>query len=571
MILKLFTSNRSTLTIPPSTVTYIFRDPFSSLVPASRTIDTLGTDAFLIEAMSVFTSIYRQTLGRVVSSHVQNTQPGTTPKKRKLEAQDNNDNETISRRRKREGSDEDKEIITKKRRINEGSYAPIVDGETYESTAIEAPLGSHEDHRHASTYREADRYLMPPPPLTPMKTRVISRLVEEGSRRVSMDMDSVSQFSLGTRATQQKAPDEAINDYDMERARRHAAATSLPANSGVWERGEKELFFHLSYRGFEPLLPRNWMKDFPTMPLSLYEREDEEEPPLIQVHKTNGEFRAIRELRELLDIGKNVRDKVLSSPGVKREGLIEKAMRKYVSWALGDVGIKPSTSANAITPLPIHVVVKLKSRQTTTDCLLEMKQKLHALRTRHCRARDIQASVERHRDNYETPESEEETWIADSSEDDLPVLYGIMICKSILAIFTLNSRTPAPRMVSSWPSVLDDSRPSPAATESIHSNAIGSVTSTEANLRLKRSILANGGEQELEDDSASDPRFISDFDFSDSAKDVWNALVIAIVAMQIRRDMLLLNEGHQGNDSLEDIRAGIEENSIMDIDDDPDA
>lgn len=506
-----------------------------------------------------------------MSSPLQNTQSPTS-KKRRFEAQDNNDNEPISRRRKREDSDENKDIITKKRRVDEDYYAPIVDGETYESTAIEALSGNYEDHRDASVYREADQILMPPPPLTPMKTRIVSRIIEHDGRRASMDMDSVSQFSLGTKATQQRTPDEAINDYDMERARRHAAATTLPANSGVWESGEKELFFHLSYRGFEPLLPRNWMKDFPTMPLSVYERDDEEEPSLIQVHKTNGEFRAIRELRELLDMGKNVRDKVLSSPGVKREGLIEKATKKYISWALGDVGIKLSTSANALSPLPIHVVVKLKSRQTTTDCLLEMKQKLHALRTRHCRARNIHASVERHQSSYETPESEGETWIAESSEDDLPVLYGIMICKSILAIFTLNSRTPAPKTASSWPSVRDDYRTSPAATESTYGNAIKSVTCTEANLQFKRSILPNAEEgAELEDDSASDPRFISDFDFSDPAKDVWNALVIAIVAMQIRRDMLLLDEGRQGNDSLEDIRAGIEENSIMDIDDDPDA
>jgi len=507
-----------------------------------------------------------------MASPLQNVQPGNTSKKRKFEAQNNNDNETISRRRKREVSDEDKDIISKKRRVDEDYYAPIVDGETYESTAIEAPSAYHEGHRDPSIYRDADRSLMPPPPLTPMKTRFVSHITENDGRRASMEMDSVSQFSLGTKATPQRASDEAINDYDMERARRHAAATTLPLNSGVWERGEKELFFHLSYRGFEPLLPRNWMKDFPTMPLSLYERDDEEEPPLIQAHKTNGEFRAIRELRELLDVGKNVRDKVLSSPGVKREGLIEKATKKYISWALGDVGIKLSTSANAISPLPIHVVVKLKPRQTTTQCLLEMKQKLHALRARHCRARNIHASVERHQSSYETPESEEETWIAESSEDDLPVLYGIMICKSILAIFTLNSRTPAPKTASSWPSVHHDYRLSPAATDSTYGNAMESVTSTEANLRLKQSILPNAEEGlELEDDSASDPRFITDFDFSDPAKDVWNALVIAIVAMQIRRDILLLDEGRQSKDSLEDIRAGIEENSIMDIDDDPDA
>lgn len=80
-------------------------------------------------------------------------------------------------------------------------------------------------------------------------------------------------------------------------------------------------------------------------------------------------------------------------------------------------------------------------------------------------------------------------------------------------------------------------------------------------------------DEEVEDDSASDPRFISDFDFSDSAKDVWNALVIAIVAMQIRRDLVLLQQSEDNSNPNDNVQQGIEE---MDIDednndDDPDA
>lgn len=495
-------------------------------------------------------------------------------KKRKRDVQVCDDKESISRRRKREDSSEDKGIITKRRRIDEDYFAPIVNGETYESTAMEAPSGRHQADHDANTNRVADRTLMPPPALTPIKTRAVSHIIERDGRGTSVDMDSLSHVSLGTKPSQQQPSDEFMNDYNMEKARRHAAATDLPANSGVWERGEKELFFHLSYRGFEPLLPKNWMQDFPTMPLSLYERDDKEEPPLIQIHKPKAEFRAIKELRKLMDLGKNVRDKVLSSPGVKREGIIEKATKKYISWALADVAIKlPSTSTNTIGPLPIHVVVKLKSRQTTTECLLEMKNKLHALRSRHCRARNIHASVEGDQTSYETPESEEDTWIAESSQDDLPVLYGIMICRSILAIFTLNSRTPAPKTLGSRHPARGGYRPSPTATESIYGNARVSDASTEADMQLKHSNLVYPEEgEQLEDDSASDPRFISDFDFSDPAKDVWNALVIAIVAMQIRRDMLLLEDRRKRVDSLEEFRFGIGENSTMDIDDDdPDA
>lgn len=362
----------------------------------------------------------------------------------------------------------------------------------------------------------------------------------------------------------------------MEKARRHAAATDLPPNSGIWERGEKELFFHLSYRGFEPLFPTNWMRDFRTMPLSLYQQPTDPEPPLIQHYKL-GEFRAIRELRELLELGKNVRDQVLSTPGVKRETIIEKATNKYITWAIRDMGIQllplntiRSKKSGAV--LPIHVVVKLKARQSTTDCLLEMKSRLHDLADRHRRARNIHASIERDSIDYETPESEDETRLAESLDDDLPVLYGVMICKSVLAVFTLNSRTP-PLSLPKGGMTRASHGQSPTPSGSVFDNTKESVTSTELNMQTKRSIMLAEQDEDVEDDSASDPRFISDFDFSDSAKDVWNALVIAIIAMQIRKDLVLLQQSAESLGTNDNVQQGIEEMDIdeQNDDDDPDA
>lgn len=522
--------------------------------------------------MSILSRIYKHTFGRVLSPSTAARNNETVSKKRKRESVE--DKEMVTRRRQREDSEENNGIITKRRRVDEDRFAPIVNGQTYESTPIS---GIHHASEHPqSTNSEADRMLMPPPALSPVKNRYLQASIREHNRRTSLDLESVSQLSYGTRGTQQRVADDLMNEYDMEKARRHAAATSLPANSGVWERGEKEIFFHLSYRGFEPIFPHNWMTDFRTMPLSLFSRDDEDAPqPLIRVHKENGEFRAIRELRELLDLGKNVRDKVLSSPGIKRETIIEKATKKYINWALSDAGVKPLSSTKPKKgPLPTHVIVKLKIGQTTTECLIEMKDKMHAIRTQHYRARNIHESIESAAANYSTPELEDETQIADSSEDDLPVIYGIMIYKSILAIFTLNSRTPSPRHYGSKALSRSRNQMSNTATENIYGNAIESVSSTGTKHRVEKSDGSFSTEHglELDNDTASDPRFISDFDFSDPAKDVWNALVIAILAMQIRKDMILANEHKGRSDALEDIRAGIEENSIVDMDeDDPDA
>lgn len=69
-------------------------------------------------------------------------------------------------------------------------------------------------------------------------------------------------------------------DFSVERARRWAQAVELPP--GQWAEAEKDLFFRLSMRGFEPIIPDSWHLDFPTLPGSLFAVEGGPEP-LIQV------------------------------------------------------------------------------------------------------------------------------------------------------------------------------------------------------------------------------------------------------------------------------------------------
>lgn len=471
--------------------------------------------------MSILSRIYKHTLGRVLPQPAKDVNTEPVSRKRKHEESDNDG--TTRRYQRREQEDG---VITKRRRVTEDAFAPIVNGEEYESTLIAAPSAP------SVLASNTDKMLMPPPAIS-VKTTSYNHAMNTNSSRQSMDLDSVSQISFSTQLSPNKSIIDPSYDYDMERARRHAAATTLPENSGVWEESEKELFFHISYRGFEPLLPRSWMTDFRTLPLSLYPSADDEET-LIRVYNTKKEFRAIKALRELLDLGRDIRDRVLTAPGVKREDIIDRAITKYIKWALGDAGIKTNDVATKREPMPVHVQVKLKSKQSTLQCLAELKAKMHALRAQHFRARNIQESIERDMDDVATPGSEGLTQVIEGSEDDLPVIYGIMIKNSILAVFTLNSRIPSPKDTEGYPQIYGNT-------------------------------VAN--ENDLEDDSASDPRFISDFDFSDHKKDVWNAFVIAILAMQIRNDILSIREN--ASDDVEDLCAGIEENSV--IDDDPDA
>lgn len=74
-----------------------------------------------------------------------------------------------------------------------------------------------------------------------------------------------------------------VYDFSLERAKRWAAAVSLPENA--WSEAEKELFFRLAMRGFEPLMPRHWQHDFSTLPDTMFSLPEEEIVPIIRAFK----------------------------------------------------------------------------------------------------------------------------------------------------------------------------------------------------------------------------------------------------------------------------------------------
>lgn len=83
-----------------------------------------------------------------------------------------------------------------------------------------------------------------------------------------------------------------VFDFSVERAKRWASAINVP--KGLFNEEEKDLFFRLAMRGFEPIVPRSWRYDFPTLPESLYPRSSEEtDKPIIDVTRSSnlyGEF-----------------------------------------------------------------------------------------------------------------------------------------------------------------------------------------------------------------------------------------------------------------------------------------
>ena len=356
--------------------------------------------------------------------------------------------------------------------------------------------------------RDADRVLMPPPSTSHIKPF--------RSRRSTSTEEEVSEIgSLAITAAGQREV-KMLEDVNTEKARRYAAATTLPADSGSWSEAEKDLFYRLAFRGFEPMLPRNWMIDFRTLPLSLYANDDKDRA-LIQTN-LEPEFHAIRALQDLLHLGERARDRALSKHNSPVEPEINQRIDRYLSWALTDVGMHHRQRPRVI---PVHAISTMHRGQTTQGAIDTLAADLHELARRWRRHYNIHESVEG--PETLTPQLSEDEGSEgidkNTDHDDLPTLYGLLICSSLVMIVTMAADT--------TPATASRHTPSPSPSPSPPHSSPGQ---TDPGLRM-----------------------IATFDFSKTGEDVWNALAIAIVVMKIRNTMLQEYERDLG---LESVGAG---------------
>ena len=296
------------------------------------------------------------------------------------------------------------------------------------------------------------------------------------------DLDEKESMSQGeqtpSRNTRAASSPIDLESMSSDLKARYQAAITLPENSGIWAEAERDLFFRLALRGFEPLLPPNWMIDFPTYPLALFSSPNSP-APLLQSLSSN-DFRATKALKSLNEMGSRIRDRALAFSALRPEPIISSTVSGYIDWALLDAKVHPDQRPNA---LPVHVITSLQKGQSTHDAITAMTAELHELAAAHRELHNIGESVERD----STPASDE-THVLDDGDSTLPILTGLMICSSLVVVVTLNA------------------------------------------CALPLAVETDAEETGL--------RFIATFDFGEGGMDVWNALAVAIVGMHIRKVML---------------------------------
>ena len=379
---------------------------------------------------------------------------------------------------------------------------------------------------------QRDRKVMPPPKTlgdrdwTPNRQMVDKNLIHDIVRRNQSDPSSDDdEEEIYTDKNRVRKDDrrEIASDYYFERAKRYAEATELPTNSGIWSLQEEDLFHRLAMRGFEPLIPGNWLIDFTTFPQSIFDVEDGD-PALIQ-SKVTRQFRAIFQLRSLVMMGMRARDRSLVK--LPCEPIMRSIIKSYISWALEDAGLHPSQRPHTI---PIHVIATKRKKERATNVTARITRKLSRLADQHQAFHNIHPSVEQDDTSKGATHDHNTTTVSEDDDPRLPILTGIMICATIVVIFTFDSHRSS--MVSC------------RGSHSISSTHLPPSTSPSKSKQL--SLMANQEQSGL--------RIIGSFDFSELGMDVWNALAVAIVVMRIRKKMEEMCEIMTGEGASEEER-----------------
>ncbi|KAL6238608.1 hypothetical protein BDW75DRAFT_14920 [Aspergillus navahoensis] len=197
-------------------------------------------------------------------------------------------------------------------------------------------------------------------------------------------------------------------DFVRERDKRLANVTNIP--EGRYTEQEKNLFLQLAMRGFEPLAPKHWQFDFPTLPDSLFIEEGKKQSePIIKISRSTT-FYAIKSLSNLFSLSGRVRD--CSIVEKNPETLIKQTINRYIRWALYDVNLEVNH-----TSMPVHVLHAQKKNGSVRDALERLNRRLKKLALRHRKA--LAAS-------------------GNSNNNKLPLLIGFLICGPVVALMTFD-------------------------------------------------------------------------------------------------------------------------------------
>lgn len=145
----------------------------------------------------------------------------------------------------------------------------------------------------------------------------------------------------------------------VERARRDAQTHALSTTG--WSPSEIALFHKVSMRGFEPLIPKAWERDFPMLPTALFTQSDAFVRALNLRNIPNPDWRGAKALNAVLEMGVKMRDKVFFD--IPPESYIRKTIQDYIKWSWQDIAIAKKVGWERT------IVLQLGGAKTNVDYL----------------------------------------------------------------------------------------------------------------------------------------------------------------------------------------------------------
>lgn len=179
--------------------------------------------------------------------------------------------------------------LSNKRHSSSGSYivnpkTPIWDsGSSLEpdNEKTDPSWGLPKSRKRSRSIRDGDEIYLPSPKVVKKgfsKRQLLLTGVNDGLSDEDDEYEYIDQRNVSKNEAK-----GVVYDFSLERAKRWAAAVSLPEDK--WSEAEKQLFFRLAMRGFEPLLPRHWQHDFSTLPNTMFPLPDDKTAPIIRAFK----------------------------------------------------------------------------------------------------------------------------------------------------------------------------------------------------------------------------------------------------------------------------------------------
>lgn len=178
------------------------------------------------------------------------------------------------------------------------------------------------------------------------------------------------------------------------------------------------LFERFCMRAFEPVIPKEYVPDFRTLPEDLF---TEHESAFVDYH-TDSLYPACRALLALHRLGLEVRMKI--EVGRPVDKYIVKQITDYMKWAERDGGYRN------LRFIPVLTVVAAKTTQTTSSMVASVFSEMKFLGERH---REHLAAL---------PGSRVDAHGQIEYARPPPLLYGIVVAKANVILVTLDSVSP---------------------------------------------------------------------------------------------------------------------------------